>query len=445
MIRVGIFTVLALYSFAGLVTAQENAQTRIAQSLEECYQNLNVFERDNRLPMTTNMLIELIRKAEDAPEHSMDIRQMAVALVHRFRQDGILRAAGVQHTQSFVLPFSPLGFQFSKHRILMSRLVPGNAFNFPNETLSTQERVRINISLQHGLKAHYSISLSQCALHFMLSSSIETQVRGDENVRCSQLAQYRSQRLPREIEHPKRKQFHPRNNYIGDVEVMAERPGKFKKEPKFGKLDEYVEDDEAAADGDPEAEAEEAVDDEGGEELMPNVDFGLVDVASSVLVSACPVENGVISSRWGAVAAGPLITGLAAGLEPQQVQARELLALSRSGQYRARQQGPLTVDNRFAATLAGDLGEVALLQGPIATGSPQVGAPGAWNSSAIPRWFFLSQRERLEHTDAEIRGGLDGLILADGIAEWRRQAPNLRLSQVLDMYYSHVRYFFRSF
>jgi hypothetical protein len=141
MMRGVVFTVLALCSLAGWVTAQENAQTRIAQSLEECYQNLNVFERDNRLPMTTNMLIELIRKAEDSPDHNMDIRQMAIALVHRFRQDGILRAAGVQHTQSFVLPFSPLGFQFSKHRILMSRLVPGNALNFPNETLSTQERV----------------------------------------------------------------------------------------------------------------------------------------------------------------------------------------------------------------------------------------------------------------------------------------------------------------
>jgi hypothetical protein len=279
----------------------------------------------------------------------------------------------------------------------------------------------------------------------MLSSSVETQVRGDENVRCSQLAQYRSQRLPREIDHPKRKAHHVRNNYVGDIEVMAERPGKFKKSPKFGKLEEYGGEEEVAGDADPETEAEEAAaaDDEEGEELMPNVDFGLVDVSSSGMISACPVENGVINSRWGAVAAGPLITGLAAGLEPQQVQARELLAHSRSGQYRARQQGPNIVDNKFAATLAGDLGEVALLQGPISPGSPQVGAPGAWNSSAIPRWFFISQRERLEMTDAEIRGGLDGLILADGISEWRGQAPGLRLSQVLDMYYSHVSFLVR--
>lgn len=34
----------------------------------------------------------------------------------------------------------------------------------------------------------------------MLSSSIELQARGDENERCSQLAQYRSIRAPRDVE-----------------------------------------------------------------------------------------------------------------------------------------------------------------------------------------------------------------------------------------------------
>lgn len=34
----------------------------------------------------------------------------------------------------------------------------------------------------------------------MLSNSIELQARGDENERCSQLAQYRSIRVPRDVE-----------------------------------------------------------------------------------------------------------------------------------------------------------------------------------------------------------------------------------------------------
>lgn len=122
------------------VWAQENAQTRIANSLVECYQDSLVFERDNRLPMTSQMLIELIRKVEDSNEFTGDIRQLAVQMVHRFRQDGIERAPGVFSSPT-IIPFSPSGFQFSKHRILLSRLLQGNAISFPNATLTTQERV----------------------------------------------------------------------------------------------------------------------------------------------------------------------------------------------------------------------------------------------------------------------------------------------------------------
>jgi hypothetical protein len=68
--------------------------------------------------------------------------------------------------------------------------------------------------------------------------------------------------------------------------------------------------------------------------------------------------------------------------------------------------------------------------------SLQVGASGGWNNTAVPHWYFLSQRDRLEQTDAEIRAGVDGLLLALRIFEWHRQLDSLRLSQVLDMYYS---------
>lgn len=41
-------------------------------------------------------------------------------------------------------------------------------------------------------------------------------------------------------------------------------------------------------------------------------------------------------------------------------------------------------------------------------------------------------------TDAEIRGGLDGLIIGKRAKEWSDQVSGLRLSQLLDMYYSQV-------
>lgn len=159
---------------------------------------------------------------------------------------------------------------------------------------------------------------------------------------------------------------------------------------------------------------------------------------ASNAVSQCPVENGVVWTKWGAVSAGSLLAGIAAGLVSQNVPVSRLIQLSQMhgrGRHNGRQQLQLNVDNRWAATLAGDLAEVALLQGPM-TPDIKVGASGAWNSTASPRWYFLSQRERLEMTDAEIRGGIDGLVIAMHIQEWRNQASQLRLSQVLDMYYS---------
>lgn len=178
-------------------------------------------------------------------------------------------------------------------------------------------------------------------------------------------------------------------------------------------------------------------DDEFGDPTSGSYGYGLVDVASNA-VSQCPVENGVIRTTWGSVAVGPLLAGIAAGLVQQSVTTRELLLLTRAyshGRHGNRQQTVLSVDNRWAATLAGDLAEVALLQGPM-TRDVNVGVPGAWNSTVVPRWYFLSQRERLEMTDGEIRGGIDGLVLALHIQEWRSQASQLRLSQVLEMYYS---------
>lgn len=105
------------------------------------------------------------------------------------------------------------------------------------------------------------------------------------------------------------------------------------------------------------------------------------------------------------------------------------------GQLRARQTNMPTVDNRWATTLSGDLSEVALLQGPGLL-PVAVGAIGGWNSTFVPRWYFLTQRDRFQMTDAEIRGGLDGLILAMNVVNYRNQASGMRLSQLLDMYYS---------
>lgn len=68
-----------------------NSQPRVAPALQECYRRRDIFERDNRLPMTPNMLIELIRRVEDSPGFTLNIQQFTTSLLHRFKQDGIVR------------------------------------------------------------------------------------------------------------------------------------------------------------------------------------------------------------------------------------------------------------------------------------------------------------------------------------------------------------------
>lgn len=72
--------------------------------------------------------------------------------------------------------------------------------------------------------------------------------------------------------------------------------------------------------------------------------------------------------------------------------------------------------------------------------SYNLGVAGNWNSTTIPKWYFISKDNNLpvgyEFTAAELKGGMDGLILSRKVKEWYSMYPNLKLSQILDMYYS---------
>ncbi|KAH8253542.1 hypothetical protein KR032_005917 [Drosophila birchii] len=368
------------------VRGQENAMLQIPPSLVECYNTSFFMNRDNRLPANMDTLISLIEKVENnyatTTGVQADIRTVAVSLLHRFRQDGIRKAPGINAANG-VLPYSPTGFQFPKFRILLSRLIPGNANSFPNSSLTSVER---------------------CSLHFMLSSTFDTRVRGDENTVCNQLSQYRAQRLPRSLKKV------DSNNFIGDVEWLetrSRRGGSTGTSSKFGQQT----------------------------EMDYETDWAYAGTEGS---SQCPVEDGLVRTRWGTVSAGTVIAGIAAGVQQQTIQTNTLLALSqRRGRGRSQSQTSNSIDNRWAATIAGDLAEVALVQVPVSNGNAaSVGATGGWNDTVLPHWYFLSQRNNLEATDAEIRGGLDGLILAKNVASWRTQASSLKLSQLLRMYYS---------
>lgn len=81
----------------------------------------------------------------------------------------------------------------------------------------------------------------------------------------------------------------------------------------------------------------------------------------------------------------------------------------------------------------GELAEVALAQ---ATEKIDIGAAGGWNSTLNPKYYFLQKSQLLQLTDAEIRGAVDGLYMASKMAEWKGKFNDLKISQLLDIYYS---------
>nr|CAD7463987.1 unnamed protein product [Timema tahoe] len=85
-----------------------------------------------------------------------------------------------------------------------------------------------------------------------------------------------------------------------------------------------------------------------------------------------------------------------------------------------------------------ELAEMVLHQGPL--GQMKIGAVGGWNNTFIPRWYFIQSKDDTNNpmTDPDIRGGVDGITLARNIMTWQSQATGLRLSEVLDLYYSET-------
>ncbi|XP_034837872.2 uncharacterized protein [Maniola hyperantus] len=185
------------------------------------------------------------------------------------------------------------------------------------------------------------------------------------------------------------------------------------------------------------------------------------------IISRCPTEGGVIKTEWGTISPGTLVAALASSLQPQQVTISDILetdvfkeeisqALVDSAMddwytehavFDIDLQSSDTsnnISNLWAATLAGDLAEVVVNQGPRVGASEHrmlVGSSNRWNDTLLPRDYYLfppnGTLPNWHFTDAEILAGIDGLILASHLPTWITQRRSLRLSQVLDMYYSN--------
>nr|XP_012215807.1 PREDICTED: uncharacterized protein LOC105668157 [Linepithema humile] len=376
------------------VFAQESAYQNVEPTLQECYENRYLLEKDNRLPHTLHTLITIIRKIENVTDGlNMDLRSVTVAILHRYRQDGIVENPAVLQ-QSGVLPYR-LSYQGQKY-LQIRQFITQKVNQLPYNIITDVER---------------------CTLHFMLSSSIEVYERHDESMVCRYADNaYRSARSV-----GRNHSTNANSDIDRDVETLTPEQIDIITNHKNGITDDGV---------DPNALYPE---------LPPNHPK-IARVLASKPRSKCPVENGVIKTDWGAVSIGSVIAGIAAGLQPEMVKLADVFP-NEPPERRANLSE--LVDNKWLATVAGDLAEVVLMQGPT-NEKLSVGLNGNWNSSALPRWYFLNSNEnsnensnyKLQFTTAEIRGDLDGLILANKVESIYTKVSTLKLSQILDMYYS---------
>ncbi|XP_025994720.2 uncharacterized protein LOC105203338 [Solenopsis invicta] len=374
------------------VFAQEIAYRNVPTTLRECYENKYLLEKDNRLPHTLNTLITILQKIENGTKDSMDLRTLTVKIMHRFRQDGIEKNPYVVE-QSGVLPYRA-GAQAQKY-LQIARFIPDRTDNNPSFNMLT--------------------AIERCTLHFMLSSSIEVYHRGDESQTCRYADN--AYRIARSVS----SNYPPKANLEihDDVETLSPE-----------QIDVITNNKHGVTEHDPNSLYPE---------WPPNHPKVARYLEQQISHSKCPVENGVIKTTWGPVSAGSLISGIAAGLQPEIVTFSELFPDEKDPDRKGNLSS-LSLNNKWIATIAGDLAEVTLMQGPITNGPKNtklsVGASGMWNSSSIPRWYFLKSSEKLQFTTAEIRGDIDGLILASEIEALYSRVPKLRLSQILDLYYN---------
>ncbi|KAF2884989.1 hypothetical protein ILUMI_21163 [Ignelater luminosus] len=365
-----IFRVLVLSVFLIIgAKSQDNAGSSVAKALLECYNKTENLDRELRPPSSINVLIELIRRIESGPSIQND-REISIELIHRFKQDGIIRHLTATGTP-YSVPYTPKGMQSDKHKILLTKLIPGSAVNFPDEALTEVER---------------------CSLHFMLSNSIDARKRDGESQVCNKLDRFQ-RRIRRDVD--------PNQDVeIIDTGSPTQSKGNLQEdEQQEHELDTVNEQEETDVFQEPRTNSRQTV---------------------TLTFSDCPVENGAVYTRWGTVQAGVVISGIAAAREPQNIKVQE----------------NYVVNGIYASTLVGDLSEVALHQGAGGKDAFVVGAKGGWNGTQAPRWYFINKIINNEMTDAEIRGGLDGLIIAKNVKDWKQKFSNLKVSQVLDMYYS---------
>ena len=127
-------------------------------------------------------------------------------------------------------------------------------------------------------------------------------------------------------------------------------------------------------------------------------------------ISRCPIERGVIQTRWGTIAPGHIIAGLSAVSQETNVTFQQLVKelkgnINITTKYSSKSQEQ-TINNVLVSTVIGDLAEVLLNQ---LSEFPIIGKVGWWNNSLLPRDHYVDDVV-WDITMAELLGGIDGKL-----------------------------------
>ncbi|CAH0561910.1 unnamed protein product [Brassicogethes aeneus] len=143
----------------------------------------------------------------------------------------------------------------------------------------------------------------------------------------------------------------------------------------------------------------------------------------------CQYKMGTVKSNWGPISPGQLIIGIASAMEQSDVSFQQLRKVFL---FKMKTLGSTSDKiSLWSSTIAGDLAMVILSQMSL---NLEIGDEGFWNDTALPRRYYLNSVANL--TEGDILGGIDATIIALNIQKWVKQINSLRLSQVIDMYYS---------
>ncbi|ODM98690.1 hypothetical protein Ocin01_07998 [Orchesella cincta] len=530
-------TCIAASSLLPSTYGQFDARNTVPDTITACYLNTTAYNRFNRQPMHINNLITIIRKIEMKTDGQWDIRRIARTLVHRYTFDGMEFSSASKPE----LQYSQKSLELAK-TLIVKNLIP-----IPPEEI---------------LPDYILDNDEKCALHWMLSHSMNATVRDEELNPYGSNPSYNP--FPNSGTNPfNTNNNNNNNNYnpspnnnpsvgynynrgkrdVGEnngLNGSSEDVGIGKAEDEEGTI---VASDNENYDENSSGSDEDGLGQYDTEDSKPANDNGNAtavedspvlnlphdgDVDSDVVLlpgasgsassksarqvspnkpgrTRRPIETGVVYTQWGSISAGRLIAGIAAGLEPVTMSVSggntytpqssyggsnpwsggsglggnnynnnnggypgsgsgyPMKSINNQpqippnpnaygqqwrGQGRKKRQAQnlQPIESLYAATLAGDVGQAAILNSIFEIPYPTL-PRGGFNDTVCPREYVLQEHADPSKeifmdtsaytylTEAEVRGGLDGLIIGSNIRRWS-PSFTLRLSDILSQYYS---------